>query len=138
VCAPGHLRRKPRRTTLLYARLADLVLLTHLAFILFVTFGGLLVIRRRRVAWVHLPVLLYGAAIEIVGWICPLTPLEQRLRREAGQAGYEGGFIEHYVGELVYPAAWGYIHVWLGLLLIVFNAAVYGVVLWRLGSRPAG
>ncbi len=123
---------------MVYGRLADLVLLTHLAFILFVTLGGLAVLRWRRVAWVHLPVLAYGAAIELVGWVCPLTPIEQELRRAAGQAGYEGGFIEHYVGGLVYPADWSSIHVWLGIGLIVFNAAVYGWVLWRWRRRTAG
>lgn len=117
---------------MLYGRLADIVLLTHLAFILFVALGGLAVLRRPRLAWLHLPVLAYGALIEIVGWICPLTPLEQRLRLAAGQAGYQGGFIEHYVGGLVYPADWDSMHVWLGVALVAFNVVIYG---WLIGRR---
>lgn len=123
---------------MLYARLADLVLVTHLAFILFVALGGLAVLRRPRLAWLHLPVLAYGAAIELVGWICPLTPLEQRLRVAAGQAGYTGGFIEHYVGGIVYPADWDMIHVWLGVVLVGFNLAVYGLLVWRRRHGRAG
>jgi hypothetical protein len=125
-----------KEKTLLYGRLADLVLVAHFAFVLFVTLGGLAVLRWRRLAWLHVPVLGYGAAIEIVGWVCPLTPLEQRLRLLAGQAGYEGGFIEHYVGGIVYPAGWDEIHVALGAGLVVFNLAVYGTLLFR-RSRPA-
>ena len=122
---------------MLYGRLADVVLVAHFAFILFVVLGGLLVLRWPRLAWIHLPVLAYGAAIELVGWICPLTPLEQRLRAAAGQAGYEGGFIEHYVGRVVYPADWHSMHVWLGVLLVLFNLAVYGALLLRWRRRSS-
>ena len=96
------------------------------------------VLRWPRLAWVHLPVLAYGASIELVGWICPLTPLEKRLRIAAGQAGYEGGFIEHYVGGILYPADWEAIHVWLGVLLVLFNLFIYGLLLWRHRKPPAG
>ena len=113
------------------------MLLLHLGFILFVVLGGLAALRRPRLAWIHLPILAYGAAIEIVGWVCPLTPLEQRLRAAAGQAGYTGGFIEHYVGGLVYPSAWGAVHVWLGVLLLVSNAVIYVAVWRRWRSRRA-
>ena len=123
---------------MVYGRLADLVLLTHLAFIVFVALGGLAVLRWPRVAWIHLPVLAYGVAIELVGWVCPLTPIEQELRRTAGGAGYEGGFIEHYVGGVVYPTDWSRIHVWLGVALIAFNVAVYCWVLWRRRRQTAG
>lgn len=123
---------------MLYGRLADLILLTHLSFILFVALGGLAALRWPRVALIHVPVLAYGAAIEIIGWTCPLTPLEQRLRRAAGQVGYEGGFIEHYVGGVVYPADWQSIHVWLGVLLVVFNVAVYALLIRRRKLRISG
>jgi uncharacterized membrane protein YhhN len=82
---------------MLFRALADGVLVVHLAFVLFVVLGGLLALRWPRVAWVHVPVALYGAAIEYVGFICPLTPLEVWLRERGGEAGYQGGFVEHYI-----------------------------------------
>lgn len=85
------------------ATLADLVLIVHLGFILFVAGGGFLVIRWPRLAWVHAPMAAWGI---IVGWAnltCPLTPLENYFRRRAGQEGYGGGFIEHYLTPLIYP-----------------------------------
>lgn len=120
---------------LLYGRIADLVLLTHLAFIGFVTFGGLAALRWPRIAWVHVPCLAYGIAIELVGWVCPLTPAERHLRHLAGQEGYAGGFIEHYAGALVYPADWGTLHVWLGIALVAFNVFVYVLVFRRLRRK---
>jgi len=83
--------------------LADLLVLLHLAFALFVVLGGFLVLRRPRLAWLHLPAAAWGAGIEAAGWICPLTPLENDLRRAAGQAGYAAGFIEHYLLRVLYP-----------------------------------
>lgn len=112
--------------------LADLVLLAHFGFVVFVVAGGLLVAWRTRIAWLHIPCALYGAAIELFGWICPLTPLEQDLRRAAGQAGYQGGFIEHYVGGLLYPGDWGEIRILLGVAVIVVNGAIYAWLAWRL------
>jgi Protein of Unknown function (DUF2784) len=88
---------------MLYGLLADLVLVAHLAFVGFVVFGGFLVLRWRRLAWIHLPVALWGAAIVVTGFTCPLTPLENRLLRLGGRAGYQGGFIEHYVTAVLYP-----------------------------------
>lgn len=117
------------------AVLADLVVLLHLAFILFVMLGGLLVLRRRRLMWLHLPVVAWGAAIEFVGWICPLTPLENRLRAAAGEAGYSGGFIEHYLIPLIYPTGLTREVQWLlGALVLLVNAAVY----WRVLRGRAG
>lgn len=115
---------------MLYSVLADLVMSVHAAFVVFVALGGLLVARWPAVAWAHLPCAAYGAAIEFFGWTCPLTPLEASLRRAAGQAGYTGSFIEHYLGQLLYPAAWGEIHLWLGVAVVVGNAAIYGWI-WR-------
>lgn len=111
---------------------ADLVLVLHLAFILFVVFGGLAALRWPRAAWIHLPVAAYGAAIELVGWVCPLTPLENRLRRRAGQAGYEGGFIEHYLIPIVYPEGLTPgLQMALGIGVILLNVLVYGFVVRR-------
>src|SRR5690606_26985415 len=86
-----------------YALLANLVLAVHLLFILFVVFGGLLVFWKPWFAWVHVPVAVYGILIEWIGWVCPLTPLENRLRDKAGQATYHGGFVEEYLLPLIYP-----------------------------------
>lgn len=116
---------------MLHSLAAELVMLAHFAFVLFVALGGFLLLWRRWVAWLHVPCALYGAAIEFFGWTCPLTPLEVRLRRAAGRAGYEGGFIEHYLEGILYPAAWGELHVWLGVAVLVGNAAVYAWALRR-------
>jgi len=107
------------------------VMLVHFAFVLFVALDAFLVLWRRWVAWLHVPCALYGAAIEFFGWICPLTPLENDLRRQAGQAGYAGGFIENYVGGLLYPTDWSRIHVWLGVAVVVGNGAIYAWIWWR-------
>ncbi len=112
--------------------LADGVLLLHLSFIAFVVGGGLLVYRWPRLAWLHLPAALWGALIEFFGWICPLTPLENALRRQAGGSGYGGGFIEHYLLPVIYPGALTReIQIGLGLAVVVINAAVYGLLLCR-------
>ena len=116
--------------------LADLVLIVHLAFVLFVALGGLLVLRFPRLAWVHVPVALYGALIEFVGFICPLTPLENWLRRRGGEAGYEGGFIEHYITAALYPAGLTReIQIAIGIGVLVLNALVYTVVARRQRAR---
>jgi len=115
-----------------YRGLADLVLVVHLMFVLFVMLGGLLVLRWRRVAWIHVPIALYGAAIEFLGFVCPLTPLEVRLRRLGGEAGYEGGFIEHYITAALYPTGLTReIQLALGVGVLVLNTVVYSVVLRR-------
>ncbi|MGH8657151.1 MAG: DUF2784 domain-containing protein [Gammaproteobacteria bacterium] len=109
-----------------YSSLADLLLVLHLGFILFVIFGGLLVRWKRVWAWVHLPVLAWGAAITLCGWICPLTPLEQRLRTAAGEQAYAGGFIDHYLVAIIYPPGLNRMtQVGLGLLLLLGNILVY-------------
>lgn len=118
---------------------ADLVVLVHLAFVAFVVLGGLLALRWRWIPWVHVPVALYGAAIELVGWICPLTPLENRLRRAAGEAGYAGGFVEHYLLPVLYPRALTpTVQVALGLLVVAVNVAVYALVWRRRRARASG
>ena len=128
---------------MLHRGLADAVLVIHLAFVLFVVLGGLLVLRWPRLAWIHVPVALYGAAIEFIGFICPLTPLENSLRRQGGEAGYEGGFLEHYVTAALYPSGLTReIQIALGIALLVLNAVVYWNVFKRraharTASRPA-
>ena len=83
--------------------LADLVLLMHLAFVVFVVLGGVLVLRRPRLAWIHVPAAVWGVLIEYAGWVCPLTPLEILFRQRGGEEGDSGGFIEHYLTSTPYP-----------------------------------
>jgi uncharacterized membrane protein YhhN len=114
------------------AFLADLVVALHFLFVVFVVLGGLLVLRWPKVAYLHIPTAVYGAAIEFFGWVCPLTPLENSLRREAGQAGYSGGFIEHYILPVLYPSALTReIQLLLGFLVIALNVAIYAYVVRR-------
>jgi hypothetical protein len=119
-----------------YAALASIVLAVHGAFVLFVVAGGALVLRWPRVAWAHLPAAAWGAGIELAGGICPLTPLENRLRELAGQAGYDGGFVEHYLLAWLYPdGLTREIQLALGLAVVIVNVAVYATVWVR--SRRA-
>lgn len=114
-----------------FGLMADVLLLVHGAFVLFVIAGGLLVRRWPRLAWVHVPAALWGAAIEFGGFICPLTPLEKAWRRAAGGEAYEGGFIEHYVTAALYPAGLTRaVQVALGLVVLGVNGWVYWSV-WR-------
>ena len=118
----------------MFALLATLVLLLHFAFLLFVTLGGFLVLRRPRLAWLHIPLALWGAFVEFSGRICPLTPLENYFRTRAGQSPYAGGFIDHYITALLYPAGLTRgMQIALGAGLIMLNAAIY----WRLLTRRA-
>ena len=114
-----------------FRRAADVVLVVHFAFVLFVVLGGLLALRWPRVAWVHVPVALYGATIEVLGFICPLTPLEVWMRRRGGETGYAGGFIEHYITAALYPSGLTReIQIALGVGVLLLNAIVYALW-WR-------
>jgi hypothetical protein len=122
----------------IYRVLADALVVFHLGFVIFVCLGGLLVLRWRRVAWVHLPVAIWGAFVEFTQTICPLTPLENRLRHLGGQAGYSGGFIEHHVTRVLYPDGLSQpIQIALGVFAVLLNVAVYTAVFhrWRESAR---
>lgn len=120
-----------------YRLLADVVVVVHALFVAFVVAGGLLALRWRRIALVHLPCAAYGALVVLVGWTCPLTPLENHLRRLAGEAGYDGGFLERYLLRLLYPDPYPAWLGWaLGGVVLAANAAVYALVLAR-GRRGA-
>jgi hypothetical protein len=120
-----------------YGLLADVVLVVHLGFVLFVVLGGLLVLRWPGLAWLHVPAAAWGALIEFTGGICPLTPLEQRFRRLGGEAGYSGEFIEHYVRTLLYPdgltRATQFV---LGMIVLLVNVTIYWVLVRRV-AHPA-
>lgn len=114
------------------ALLADLILLLHFLFILFVLFGGLLVLYRPLFAWLHIPMFLWGAVVNIASLRCPLTPLENHYRQLAGEAGYQGGFVEHYIAPLVYPQGLTQdLGVVVGVGTLLWNAAIYGYVIYR-------
>jgi len=116
--------------------LADVVVALHFLFVLFVIFGGLLVLRWPKLAFVHLPIAAYGALIELVGWVCPLTPLEKRLREQAGLEGYQGGFVEHYILPVLYPTGLTRgVQLVLGAMVIGINLVIYGILIRRRRRR---
>lgn len=119
--------------------LADAVVVLHLGFVLFVVLGGMLVLRWPRAAWVHLPAAVWGAWIEFAGWICPLTPLENWLRRQGGGPVYGTSFVEHYVMPVLYPSALSREIQWsLGGLVLAVNAIVYLLVVRGRARRSPG
>ena len=114
-----------------YRVLADTVLVVHLAFILFVVLGGWLVALRPQLIWLHLPVVVWGVLIELMGWTCPLTPFENWLRDRGGETGYSGGFIEHYLTPLIYPDGLTRgMQFAIGAFVIAINLAAYAMI-WR-------
>ena len=115
-----------------YGILADIVVWVHLGFVLFSVLGALLVVWWRRVLWLHLPAVFWAVWIEMTGKTCPLTPLENWLRNQAGQGGYRGDFVEHYLMSVLYPV--GLTRNWqilLALFVIIINSALYGYILFR-------
>ena len=121
----------------MYPLLADLVLIVHLAFVVFVLCGGLLVLRWRWIAWLHLPAAVWGAVVEFIGWICPLTPLENWLRAQGGEFADEHDFTARYLLPILYPGdLTRNLQLLLGTVVVVLNAAVYWW-LWRTRARGA-
>ena len=116
---------------MIYRFLADLVFVFHFAFVLFAIFGGLLVLRRRWLMWLHLPALIWSAAVEFFQLLCPLTSLENTFKRLGGERGYEGGFIEHYVSMILYADITPEIQMMLGVVLVAFNLLVYSYAFRR-------
>jgi hypothetical protein len=121
---------------MLYRLSADLVLIVHLAFVLFVALGGLLVLRRPRLMWLHLPAVVWGALSEFLGVFCPLTPLETAFREIGGQTGYTGDFIAHYITAVIYPSGLTRgTQIALGFGALLLNMAIYGY--WLLRKRQS-
>ncbi|HVL55752.1 MAG TPA: DUF2784 domain-containing protein [Burkholderiaceae bacterium] len=117
--------------------LADAVLVLHLAFIAFAVLGGFAVAWRPRLALLHLPCVSWAVFIELSAGICPLTPIEQRLRLAAGQSGYEGSFVDHYLAPLIYPPGLTYsAQLLLAAAVLLLNAAIYGTLVLRWRHRP--
>jgi len=123
---------------MVYHALSNLVLLVHLAFVLFAVLGGILVLKWKRLAWIHAPAFLWAALIEFAGWVCPLTPLENWLRWQGGALPYRTTFIEHYIFPLLYPAALTRsLQIFLGLLVLSINLGLYAWMLWRTAQKKA-
>ena len=119
-----------------YRVLADIVVVSHFAFVLFVVLGGLLVLKWRRVVWVHVPAVLWAALVEFTGWICPLTPLENVLREKGGARSYSAGFIEHYIMPVLYPSSLTrQVQIALGVSVLAINFVVYLWILRRAAAR---
>jgi len=118
-----------------YSWLADMILCIHVGFVFFVIFGGLLVLKRRWIAWLHLPAAVWGAVVEFTGWICPLTPLENWLRAQGGETTYGSDFIAQYLLPVLYPGNLTRgIQLLMGTAVVVLNAAIYWWV-WRTRAR---
>ncbi len=117
---------------MLQSATANFLTIVHLMFVLFVILGGLLLFWWPRTAFIHLPSLAWGVIIELNNWICPLTPLEQGLRRAAGEEGYSGGFIDHYIIPLIYPdGLTPEIQQMLGFSVLLLNVIIYGAWLLK-------
>jgi hypothetical protein len=124
---------------MLFRVLADVAVVLHVGFVLFVVVGGVLVMRWPRVAWVHLPAAAWGAWVEFAGWVCPLTPLENALRTRGGEAAYTSSFVEQYLMPILYPAVLSReLQYVLGALVLIVNALVYAFVLRRRLRPVAG
>jgi hypothetical protein len=120
----------------MYGLFADIVMLLHFGFILLVIFGGILALRWHRLALVHLPAVVWALFLECrPGTVCPLTPLEQALRLRAGQSSYAGGFIHHYLGQIIYHTMTPKDQYIVGGTLFVFTIAIYCIVYRRWQSR---
>ena len=113
-----------------YRIAATAVALFHAAYILFVVLGGLLVIHRRKLAWIHVPAAMWGILVEFGGLYCPLTDIENSLLRRAGAAGYSGGFIAHYIFAIIYPTGLTRgMELAIGVFVLAVNALIYARVL---------
>ena len=121
---------------MLYGILADIVVWCHLAFVLFAVLGATLAVRLHWVVWLHLPAVFWAVWIELSGGTCPLTPLEIGLRQRAGQGGYRGDFVEHYLMPLLYPVdLTRNIQVLFGLIVLVVNLALYGYIVYQIRRK---
>ena len=123
---------------MLFKALADAVLFFHFTFILVAVIGAIAVLKWPRFAWVHVPVVIWAALVNLMGWTCPLTPLENSLRHAAGEAGYSGDFVEHYLSLIVYPPIMTHsVALFAGAAVALWNATIYAVIIWLWRRRRA-
>ena len=119
-----------------YKLLADFVLLLHLSFILFVLFGALFVIKKPKLAWIHIPVAIWGMLISLIGWVCPLTPLENYFRHMAGEQGYAGSFINHYIMPVIYPSGLTReLAIGMGVFVLLWNGLFYSILIYKVRRK---
>jgi hypothetical protein len=117
---------------MIYRIVADMIVLIHFGFIFFVGVGGFLVIKWQKIAFLHIPAVIWGILIEYTGGICPLTPLENKLRLAGGEAGFSGGFIEKYIIPFIYPEELTReLQILIGFAVILINVSIYGYLLYR-------
>lgn len=113
-------------SSLVYQLLADLIVLAHVAFVVFAVFGGLVAARWRWLVWIHLPAVIWAAIVEFFGWFCPLTPLENWLRQRGGERGYASDFIARYILPTLYPEELTReVQIALGAFVILINLTIY-------------
>ncbi len=116
--------------------LADIVTIIHFAFVLFCIFGAFFCLWRPKVSWVHVPSVIWGGLVEIMGWICPITPLENWLRQRASGSSYRGSFIDHYIVPLIYPPATSRnAHILMGIFVLVLNFILYYFIVRKFISQ---
>lgn len=124
---------------MVYLILADLLVIVHLLFIIFVLLGGGLLVWRGSIIFVHLPAVIWAALISFKGGICPLTPLENQLRQVAGTTGYEQGFVEYYLIPIIYPSnLTANIQIMLGALVLLINLCIYCLVYYKRMAKRGG
>lgn len=122
---------------MIYAMLADAVVIVHAAFVIFALFGGFLILRWRLLAWLHIPAVLWAALVEITGWFCPLTPFENLLRQRAGKITYRSDFIDHYIMPALYPDALTHeLQIILGLSVLFINLLIYAWI-WHRSKKAS-
>jgi hypothetical protein len=121
---------------MIYRILAEATMFVHFAYLVFVVVGGLMALRWGWILLLHAPAFVWGGVMSLMGWICPLTPLENRFRRLAGEEGYDTGFIEHYIVSILYPPGLTRTHqIALGLGLLLLNGIVYAYLARRRFTR---
>jgi len=114
------------RMRMVFKLAANALALIHLAFIVFVILGGLLLLKWPKLMWLHIPAAVWGALIEFGGWYCPLTSMENAMLRRAGESGYSGGFVAHYIFAAIYPAGLTRgLEILIGVVVLVVNVSVY-------------
>ena len=124
---------------MIYSFLADLLVVFHLVFILYVIAGAMLIFKWPKMLWIHLPSCFWGMTVEFTGWICPLTPWEIQLRRLAGEEGYTRSFIEHYLIPIIYPSGLTReIQMLLGGIVLIINLSLYTLILIIRRKKDSG
>jgi hypothetical protein len=119
---------------MIYRLIADTILIIHFCYILFVIFGGLLILRRPGLWKIHIPAVIWGFLVQYFVWICPLTSWEDYFRLLGGQEGYQNGFLDYFLTTLIYPEISPFIHTLLGITILLLNLAIYIYLFFRINK----